>query len=537
MKKYYARQLFLIYILIILTINLIVDTSDLYISVSSSEDYENPSIVSSGSPVFSWLDNGTSICTETSLQDGSDICSDGFGGAIIAWSDNRSGVMNRNIYAQRIDSTGSVLWVTNGVPICEATDNQISVKIISDGEGGAILVWEDRRKGGVDLDLYAQRINSTGDKLWAPSGIPICTAQEIQEGPAIISDGAKGVIVAWADWRSFFVDIYAQRINSSGATLWKDNGTAICTAPSTQGINEIISDGASGAIISWSDARSGFLENDIYAQRINSTGATLWEDNGTAICKEKSLQDQTRITYDGEQGAIIIWVDNRSKNDLGDIYAQRVNSTGATLWEDNGTAICTTLSFKPFLGIISDEAGGAILTWDTWEGGNFKDIFAQRINSTGGTLWENNGTAICSDENPQKTPHIAKDGVGGAVITWTDMRTDSFGDVYAQRINSNGTTLWDDNGTLICNALESGTGNNAEQESRRILTDGVEGAIILWQDKRNDTLLTENIDIYAQRLSFLLPPVVNGGGGGGGGGGGKKKKKARLFLDMRYMLY
>lgn len=41
-----------------------------------------------------------------------------------------------------------------------------------------------------------------------------------------------------------------------------------------------ISDGDGGVIIAWSDARSGFNNNDIYAQKFDRFGNPQWPANG-----------------------------------------------------------------------------------------------------------------------------------------------------------------------------------------------------------------------------------------------------------------
>ena len=44
------------------------------------------------------------------------------------------------------------------VAVCAATFNQTSPQMVSDGSGGVIIVWEDRRVDSVSYDLYAQRL-------------------------------------------------------------------------------------------------------------------------------------------------------------------------------------------------------------------------------------------------------------------------------------------------------------------------------------------------------------------------------------------
>ncbi|HUY00836.1 MAG TPA: hypothetical protein VMV49_14840, partial [Candidatus Deferrimicrobium sp.] len=69
--------------------------------------------------------------------------------------------------------------------------------------------------------------------------------------------------------------------------------------------------------------------------------AGAWDTNGTPICAADSIQEDIAICPDGAGGAIIVWRDWRAPGDLGDIYAQRIDSDGVGLWGANGTAICT----------------------------------------------------------------------------------------------------------------------------------------------------------------------------------------------------
>ena len=126
---------------------------------------------------ITWTTNGIIICNETYYQEMPQICSDGYGGAIIAWEDRRT-ASYINIYAQRIDSDGNALWDPNGTVICSASSGQVRVQLCSDGLGGAIITWDDSR--GPTYDIYAQRIDSAGNVKWTLDGEEICTEVEIQ---------------------------------------------------------------------------------------------------------------------------------------------------------------------------------------------------------------------------------------------------------------------------------------------------------------------------------------------------------------------
>ena len=90
----------------------------------------------------------------------------------------------------------------------------IETKIVSDGAGGAIVTWLDLRNG-THMDIYSQRVDASGVVQWTADGVALCTASDSQADHAIVSDGAGGAIVVWRDRRSGWDEIYAQRVNAS----------------------------------------------------------------------------------------------------------------------------------------------------------------------------------------------------------------------------------------------------------------------------------------------------------------------------------
>jgi len=46
--------------------------------------------------------------------------------------------------------------------------------------------------------------------------------------------------------------------------------------------------------------------------------------------------------------------------------------------------------------------------------------------------------ALCTATGLQGSPTIASDGAGGAIVTWTDFRSGTNSDIYAQRVDANG---------------------------------------------------------------------------------------------------
>ncbi len=411
------------------------------------------------------------------------IVSDGAGGAIITWDDLRSGSGNHDIYAQRINAAGTVMWTTDGVAISVTLQQQSSPAIVSDGVGGAIIAWNDSRSS--NSGIYVQRIDASGAVQWQADGVALLTNSSTQSFPLIVSDGAAGAIIMWQDTRNGNYDIYARRIDAAGVVQWAADGVAISTAAFDQTSPTIVSDGAGGAIITWCDFRSNTTD-DIYAQRINGAGTVQWTVNGVAISTATGNQTFPTIVSDGAAGAIITWQDSRSGNN--DIYAQHVDALGAVSWTADGVAICTETNYQFQPTIVSDGAGGAIITWNDLRSGTNYDIYARRINAAGVAQWTVDGVAISTAVDDQTLPAIVSDGAGGAIITWVDHRGGNY-DVYAQHITAAGAVPWTANGVAIANAANT-------QFTPTIVSDGAGGAIITWHDYR----IGATSDIYASKI-------------------------------------
>jgi FlgD Ig-like domain len=443
-----------------------------------------------------WQPDGVALCiAEYDQQAPISIVPDGAGGAIVTWNDTRSSGEDYDVYAQLINASGVVQWTSDGVAICTAGQSQNNPVIVSDGAGGAIVTWQDYRNG--NWDIYAQRIDASGAIQWAACGVALCTDSLGQNLPTIVSDGAGGATVAWDDYRNGNWDIYAQRINASGAVQWTADGVPLCTAANNQQIPAFVSDGAGGAIVTWRDSRNG--NDDIYGQRVNASGAVQWAADGVAICTAANSQAGTTIVSNGAGGAIVAWDDYRNGN--WDIYAQRIDGSGAVHWTADGVALSVAANDQLRPTIVLDRAGGAIVTWTDYRSGDDPDIYAQRIDASGTIQWATDGAALCTAAHTQEYPTIVLDGAGGAIVVWHDSRsiTSSY-DIYAQRIDASGAIQWATDGVALCMAV-----NN--QTFPVIVSDGVGGAIVSWEDRRSPTLYS---DIYAQRVGpeGLIPTGV-----------------------------
>ena len=113
------------------------------------------------------------------------------------------------------------------------------------------------------------------------------------------------------------------------------------------------------------------------------------------------------------------------------------------------------------------------------------------MNSAGVVQWNIDGAPLGPAADTQWWPAIAADGSGGAIVTWFDSPNSL---VYAQHVLATGVDpAWPAEGRGLCTAAST-------QQYPTIVTDGSGGAIVAWQDGRQDKINVHKNEVFAQRI-------------------------------------
>lgn len=382
-----------------------------------------------------WTTNGIPVKIDTLISVYSRIVDDGAGGVIIIW--HEAFPSNSRIVAQRVDASGNIMWNPDGVVLSQATYpiTLSEATPVTDGSGGIYAVWVTN-SGGVENDIYCQRVGSNGQFTWG-APVPVCNLPGSQAIISVDSDKQGGVVISWSDFRSGNVDIYAQRLDPLGNILWALNGKVVCNEPSNQGQSKIAVDEQGNSYITWEDRRNNSLNPDIYAQKLDSNGDEVWLANGVPVCiLTNSVQTKPVIVADNLGGAIVAWTDLRNNNE--DIFAQKINSTGNAQWTSNGIPISTrSAALEGNIKIVSDNSGGAIMCWQVFVG--VYDLLAQLVDANGTVQWAQDGIYVCNAAGNQSLHQIVLDNDDNLFVGWQDFRNGSDNDIYIQRVNNDGT--------------------------------------------------------------------------------------------------
>jgi len=223
---------------------------------------------------------------------------DDSGEAIAVWaqipegqiSDKQSSrALLSDVYVQKIDTKGNILWQENGIPlgISKLEGELVRCRLIeagSDGSGGAIITWEE------PLSMVTQRIDANGNVTWQPRGVEtIRTKSGSSQRPDMVVDrlGEAIVTLVFRDYTLKKLGILLHKLDSAGETVWQVNDIGVDVNDMGLGAESFtsyyVNDGQGGVIVFWGIGENSSSSGKSYIQRIDSNGKLLWGAKGIRL--------------------------------------------------------------------------------------------------------------------------------------------------------------------------------------------------------------------------------------------------------------
>lgn len=295
-----------------------------------------------------WATNGVLVCNAPGFRANQGIVYNGTD-IIIAFRDTRNdpngivynnyrnnAMVNMDLYAQKINQQGILQWPDTGRVVCNAPGNQfrpfpLAINIVTDGSGGAILVFHDTRRmqqGGADI--YAQRIDNNGVRLWSDTATPVIkrAANQSLDLAAFCADSMGGVAVAWGvyDFLEGGQGVFCQRFDGNGTALWQPGGVSFYPVSLNPGLVNIVKDNEGNYVLS--GVHTGDVNRVINAHKLHgTTGQKLW-GNGVVISNNRPRYEETNLVKSFGNSFILSWTDDRVDPNQTDIYAAKVLPDG-----------------------------------------------------------------------------------------------------------------------------------------------------------------------------------------------------------------
>ncbi len=216
--------------------------------------------------------NWGAVTIDSEVAQNYDIAASTGGSAVITYVDDPWGTPD--LETQRINGAGGLDWGTGtvvstvGIP---TTYNQ--PRLVSDGLGGAIIVWFDESG---NWDTYAHHVLTGGamDTTGGWSGGRLLTS-DLADGNTdtilnyfgktpVVADSSGGAYIMQASYvpPEGWQRVHLQHVQIDGTVDMGTDGTLVSSAR-TPIFGSIISDGSDGAIVAFQQGPSG---GDIYAQ-------------------------------------------------------------------------------------------------------------------------------------------------------------------------------------------------------------------------------------------------------------------------------
>ena len=200
-------------------------------------------------------------------------------------------------------NTSNQFYDSLDMPVARAAGDQKNPLVIkSDPDGGYFVIWEDFRNANGNADIYAQKYNKDGNTLWAGNGVPVATGDAPDQQYSNISNGT----VNYINYHS---------------------------------VSHAASDGNGGFYIAWQIYLASPVSNyGVFVQHVRSDGSRVFASDGYGLAiPTGSTQGYTQpqLIADGNGGFFIGYL-NRSSNGYNHVMAYCYKDEGGTLKKYGG---------------------------------------------------------------------------------------------------------------------------------------------------------------------------------------------------------
>jgi hypothetical protein len=322
-----------------------------------------------GKPLWGKL--GIQLTSDSNFHAAPKIAATTDGGIIVAWTSNS------NVVAQKLNKQGQPQWGA-GVVFTETNYNYSLADLHAADNGSVIISWVRNQGFGSNAILVANKISTSGTLLWGANNLDIFTVGSLQFGnfPYFVPDGSGGAVFDWYT-NGPTLQVFAQHILANGTPAFPAGGVAVSTNNNNVRVSPSAAYRASTSevFVFWTEEDSNQVFNGVYGQKLNSTGTAEWGPTGLVLVPLGVDQQDFVTAVQTGSGALVFWVDVVGFGNS-TIQAASLNDDGSIACSQ--FAVSSTPSNKSRLAAAT-VASAAALVWEDDRIGN-NGIYAQNVN-------------------------------------------------------------------------------------------------------------------------------------------------------------
>ena len=354
-----------------------------------------------------------------------------------------------------------------------------TVFLLPDSEGGVLVIWAEL--SSPDIDLYAQRYDSTLTKVWTNDLTIVSSPNLISDTYKAIADGSGGAVITWTDNRNSGTtewDIYAQRIDKDGNRLWGANDKLISDANKRQSVPDVYQTANGDYYFAWRDCRDNLsgdcsgTPRDVYGQRLDSTGVAQWTEDGLLLGDNQA--GGPIVLYPNQNSAVDVWLS--SARPL--LKVTQAGSITSEAYPQAYDYFAKDSSFN-IIGLYTDVDD--ILKLDKFNQNDLTDmVWGSSVDTGIDTNYLNDWYLYLDDS----------DNVYVVYMDYTNDEINNYSDVLIKKFLTSGASSWSGNATTVLQTAD-------------------EDSILTFTDAGNSTLILNSLDEPGGTTSYTHMHAVD----------------------------
>ena len=332
------------------------------------------------------------------------------------------------VQCSAVSPSGAILWTT--VTSAAAGNVPAQVTVASDG-----FVWVASIEGS---GTRVQRLTAATGAAQFATPVQLAETGASQFLADIKPSESGAVIVSCVRYITFTGAkiLRAHRVEANGTRPWAANGVSVFTTGSLQFGNfpPFISDGAGGAYFAWYTTSP----LQCWVQRVNAAGAIQYGTNGVSVTAATAGANRTDPSMMlGTDGKLYVaFTQNTPNTTIYGIFAQCF-AKGVRQWGDSAAAVEPLGgTFSRGWGRMIRSGNGVAVSYNDAPSAVQDNLKCAQLDASGAVA---NRFDIALNPG-SKYRYVAAPAIdGGSVLVWQGGVSTGASDVWASRVNSDGT--------------------------------------------------------------------------------------------------
>jgi len=465
--------------------------SELPINTTTVSDQERPSIALDdlGSFVVAWQSahqdgDGLGVFAQRFLQDDADMAAPVVGGLYLA------GDTHRVTPGQRLLTAPTEMVITFSEAMSD-TDGAAGAASVLNPANYRLTLFGADYSAAIASVTYGLNATTNRYEATVHFATPLPRGEYSLSVLPTIADASGNLLDGDLDGTAggdYTIHFQVAEVLAAGGEMPVNTATDGDQAFTIGAPGTIASDHAGNYAVTWASINQDGSGWGIYAQRFSAAGEKLGDEFRVNTYTTNHQRFST-IAMDADGDFVITWSSlGQDGNNYG-VYGQRFDKTGAPAGGEFRVNT-TTAKFQGRSTVAMDDDGDFVIAWEsTDQDGSGVGVYYQLYAADGAPRGvETRANTITASH--QRLPHVAMDGDGDFVITWSGPPDGSGYGIYARRFNADGAAQ---GAEFLANTLTAGN-----QQDSTVAMDDDGDFVVAWHSSTGDGVF---YGVYAQRFT------------------------------------